>query len=113
MPKYNLPKLALIGYTCLMIASAGYYGYYKPKEDSIIWGWVIFFLLGIVSLSYKNYMHYRQTQDKRILGDILVVLSIFYIPLIPLPNGLSILLMMAVCTTLSMVLVNAMFHPWK
>ena len=113
LAKLNLAKLAIVGYVCIIVASAGYDGDYLPHSDSFVWMWVVIAFVGAIFLGYKNLAYFKATSDRRVFWDILIILLAFFLPAIPLPFGIPILIMMAVCLAFSLVLVNKMFQLWS
>lgn len=85
-------------YIFLMVASAGYYGYYRKSEDALIWTWLLLFIIGIALLSYNNYILFKKTRSKLIMVDMIIVLGIVLIPLVPSNFGLSIIVMFILTT---------------
>jgi len=108
-----LVNLSLIGYIGVLVSSAGYYGYYRPHDDALLIPWILWATLGGCCLGYKNYKDYKATKSKLYLLDIPYILAVWFLPSIPLQNGLSIVVTLILGAIFALVLVNMMFHPWK
>lgn len=110
-----LVNISLIGYIAIMVSAVGLYGYYFPYQDAHLYQWIIWGVLGGGLLGYKNLKIYRST--KKYLWDTPFTVIIYILPNILLSfgmsNSLSILITITVGIIFALVLVNAVFHPWK
>ncbi len=88
---------AFLGYVSIMIASAGFYGYYLNHPDAIPYLWIVWAFIGIAITGYK---HLRLKSWSCALLDLFSILCMAWVPMMPLPFGLSIVGMIVLCSIL-------------
>lgn len=104
-------RLVLFGYVSMMISSAGFYGYYLNHPDALPYLWIVWALIGVVIIGYKNIL-LKNWRCK--LLDLFNVLCMAWIPMVPLPYGLSIVSMAVLCNILMVVSMKwAGYYPIK
>ncbi|GAB4073125.1 hypothetical protein GCM10028778_07320 [Barrientosiimonas marina] len=105
-------NIARLGYILIGGAVAGYFGYYLPNKDAFIWEWLIMGILGLICLAYKNSQVSNVKRLKAIGLDILFMIILPLIASIPLPYGLSIVLMAVIAGLLVYGLIKYALNPW-
>jgi hypothetical protein len=110
MSRKSFGWLSLGGYTLMGSASAGYYGYFLKHQDSFLIQWIILGFIGCICLAIKNVFLYRSCHTYKFLWDVPIILLIWTLPLAPMPYGLSIVMMIIIC---SVLFVGITFHLSK
>jgi transcriptional regulator with XRE-family HTH domain len=110
-----LVNISIIGYTAIMVSSAGLYGYYFPYQDAFLYPWIVCAMFGAGLIGFKNFKIYRS--NKIFLWDIPFAFVVYILPNILLGYGMSnsrsILLTLNVGLLYTFLIVNATFHPWE
>ncbi len=110
MNRNHFSCLSQVGYILIGSASAGYYGYFLKHQDDFLIQWIILGISGLICLAIKNVFLYRSCHTLKFLWDVPLILLIWTLPLAPMHYGLSIVMMIIICSVLSVAIT---FHLLK
>jgi transcriptional regulator with XRE-family HTH domain len=73
-----LVNISIIGYTAIIVSSAGLYGYYFPYKDAFLYPWIVCAMFGAGLIGFKNLKIYRS--NKIFIWDIPFAFVVYILP---------------------------------
>lgn len=105
----KIKHLQLRGLFFIASSAAGWYGYYLPKQDSLMIHWIILLVVGSLIYGYKNNILYKFIGKKAvftIISDIFISILCWLLPKIKIQYGLSIIMMIIVVVILQFLVLK-------
>ena len=106
-------NLSMLGYVLVTIGVSGFYRYYLSKPDAVLWYWILIFAAGIACIAYRAYRYHLAHGSWLFQWDIPFLAGAVAIPLIPLPGGSSVFVMMGCAIVFILAFLQVVFHPWE
>ncbi len=94
-------------------SSNGLYQWMYLDHEMPVLVWILTALIGGIILMRRDLIYYRKYHKQLIGYDLLFALPVIYIPMIPMPYGISLVIMIVYAVTFMMVFIHKKIRPWK
>ncbi len=112
-PTILMANLTLLATIFIGASSNGLYQSRFLANETPVFVWIILALIGGIFLMIRDRLYYKKYNKQLIGYDLLFVLPVIIIPMIPMPYGISLMIMIAYAVIFMMIFVHKKIRPWK